>query len=90
MPNFAVVFAAAPFGAACGDPELNINLLMLVHGEQELEFFEPIKPNDTMKTVGTISEIYAKGDKAFLIVTSQTTNQRNELVVKGKWTAVIR
>ena len=46
LPNFAVVFSIAPFGQAVTDPELKINLSMLVHGEQEFEFFEVIRPGD--------------------------------------------
>lgn len=90
LPSFAVVFAIAPFGAACGDPDLNVDLLRLVHGEQELEWFAPIKPGDTMTTSGTMTEIYSKAGKDFFVVVTETKNQRGERVVKGKWTAVIR
>src|SRR3954463_14887952 len=40
LPNFAVVFAIAPFGQAVTDPDLGIDLSRLVHGEQELELFD--------------------------------------------------
>ena len=90
MPNFAVVFAGVPFGLACGEPGLGINLMMLVHGEQELEWFTVIKPGDVMTTTGVITQAYSKAGKDFLVVTSQSKNQRGELVVTGTWTAVIR
>lgn len=89
-PSFAVVFAIAPFGRACSDPELGIDLLMLVHGEQELQFFEPVRPGDRISTSGTIADISSKAGLDFLVVASESTNQRGELVVTGRWTAVIR
>ena len=90
MPNFAVAFAIAPFGKAVVDEDLGINLLMLVHGEQEFEFHAPIKPGDVMTTTGEITGINRKANLDFLTVTTESRNQQGELVVKGVWTAVIR
>src|SRR5450432_451818 len=39
FPTFCNVFAIGPFGQAVTDPALGINLPMLVHGEQEYEWF---------------------------------------------------
>jgi acyl dehydratase len=89
-PSFANVFAIAPFGQAVADPALGINLLMLVHGEQEFEFFSPVKPGDVITTVGEITKAFDKQGKDFLVVSTESKNQRGELVVKGTWTAVIR
>ncbi|MBL9038188.1 MAG: MaoC family dehydratase N-terminal domain-containing protein [Archangium sp.] len=90
MPNFAVVFSITPFGKACADPELGINMLYLVHGEQSFEWFEVIKPGDVMTTTGVITAITTKNDKDFLTVDTESRNQRGAMVVKGTWTAVIR
>ncbi len=90
VPNFAVVFAMAAFGAAFGDPELGVNLLMLVHGEQEFEWHQVIKPGDVMSTTGVISEIYSKQSKDFLKVTTESRNQHGTLAVVGTWLAIIR
>jgi acyl dehydratase len=90
FPTFAVAFAMAPFGQAVTDPELGIDLLMLVHGEQEFEFFEVMRPGELMLTTGKISQIYEKAGKDFLVVETQTTNQTGKLIIRGVWTAVIR
>ena len=90
LPNFAVVFAIAPFGKACADPELGINLPMLVHGEQRFEFFEVVRPNDILTTNGFISGITTKANKDFMTVTTESTNQHDALVVRAEWLAVIR
>jgi len=90
FPTFAVTFAMAPFGEVVTDPELKVNLRMLLHGEQEFEFGDVMKPGDVMETTGTITEIYSKAGKDFLIVVTESWNQRGKLAVKGTWTAVIR
>lgn len=90
MPNFAVVYAIAPFGKACTDPDLDVNLLMLVHGEQEFEFLEVVRPGDTISTTGEISELYSKKGLDFLTVTTESVNQHGRTVTRAKWSAVIR
>lgn len=90
FPSFAVVFAIRPFSAAATDPALGINLLMLVHGEQELEFFDVMRPGDVMTTTGEITQIFEKAGKDFLTVVTESKNQAGALVVRGTWMAVIR
>jgi len=90
FPSFAVVFAIRPFSAAATDPALGLNLLMLVHGEQELELFDVMRPGDVMTTRGEITQVFEKAGKDFLTVVTESTNQAGKLVVRGTWTAVIR
>ena len=89
-PTFAAVFAIEPFAKACSDPELGLNVLRLVHGEQEFEFVEPVRPGDVLDTLGEITLLRDRGTLDFLEVTTRTTNQHGRLVVKGVWTAIIR
>lgn len=90
LPNFAVVFAIAPFGQAITDPALGINLPMLVHGEQEFEFFDVLRPGDVITSTGKITQLYDKAGKDFLALTTESKNQTGKLVVRGTWLAVIR
>ena len=90
LPTFAVTFAIAPFGRACSDPELALNLLRLVHGEQSFEFFEVVRAGDKLTTSGKISDILTKRNLDFLTVTTESKNQHGKLVVRAKWTAIIR
>lgn len=89
-PTFATTFAIEPFARACSDPELEVNVLRLVHGEQEFELVEPVRPGDVLETRGEITRIQERGNLDFLEVTTTTTNQHGRLVVKGVWTAIIR
>jgi acyl dehydratase len=89
-PTFCVNFAMAPFLEAVIDPELSIDLTMLLHGEQAFEFLEVVRPGDVMTTSGRITDIYDRAQKDFLIVVTESRNQTGALVVRGTWTAIIR
>lgn len=89
-PAFAAAFAIEPFAKACADPALGIDVLRLVHGEQELELLEPVRPGDVLTTAGEITRVQDRGTLDFLEVTSTTTNQHGRVVVRGAWTAIIR
>ncbi|MBS2032120.1 MAG: MaoC family dehydratase N-terminal domain-containing protein [Deltaproteobacteria bacterium] len=89
-PTFCVVFNIRPFAAAVRDPQNQVNFLMLVHGEQEYEFLEPVKPGDVLTTTGKIEEAYSRSGKDFLTVVCESVNQRGQLAVRGTYTAVIR
>ena len=90
FPTFVVTFAIKPFSAAISDPELGIDLLKLVHGEQEFEWGEPIRDGDRITTTGEITRLFEKANMDFLEVTTESRNQQDKRVVKGRWTAVIR
>lgn len=90
FPTFAVTFAIAPFAAAVKDPELGINLLMVVHGEQEFEFIEVMRAGDVVTTTGTISQIYEKSQKDFLVVATESRTAQDKLLLRAVWTAIIR
>ncbi len=79
-----------PFALACSDPELGIDLLRLLHAEQEFEHGAPIRPGDELTTVGEIVEIRSRGALDFLAVRTETVNAAGERVLVGRWTAVVR
>ncbi len=89
-PTFAAAFAREPFAKACSDPVLALNVLRLVHGEQELELVEPVRPGDVLTTTGEITRIQERGNLDFLEVTTTTTNQHGRVAVRGVWTAIVR
>jgi acyl dehydratase len=79
-----------PFAVASADPELGIDLVRLVHGEQEFEYLDVIRPRDVLETTGEITEIFEKGPLEFMVVASSTKNQTGKVVLKGVWTAIVR
>jgi acyl dehydratase len=89
-PGFATVFAIEPFAAAVSDPALGLDLVRLLHGEQELEWLEPVRPGDRLVTTGEITRLDERGGMDVVDVTTTTVNQDGRTVVRGVWTAVIR
>ncbi len=89
-PGFAAAYAIEPFARAIADPALALDVLRLLHGEQDLEFLEPVRPGDVLTTTGEITRIHERGSLDVLDVTTTTVNQHGRTVVRGVWTAVIR
>ena len=89
-PMFAVVYSWNSIAAAAVDPELEMNLAMLVHGGQEFVWGEPVCAGDTITTETTVKDIYQKDDKAFYVFESVSRNQEGQEVVRATWTNIVR
>ena len=74
-PMFCVVYSAGAMGPAILDPELGINLMMMVHGGQEFEWFEPVVAGDTITTEATVKDVYDKNGMKFYVFESESKNQ---------------
>lgn len=89
-PMFCVVYSARAMGPAILDPDLAINLALMVHGSQEFEWGEPVVAGDTITTSVTIKDLYEKDGKEFYVFESHSTNQDGATTVKGTWTNIVR
>jgi acyl dehydratase len=89
-PMFCVVYSAKAMGPAILDPELEINLALMVHGSQEFEWGEPVVAGDTITTKVTVKDLYEKDGKEFYVFESQSTNQNGAPTVTGTWTNIVR
>ena len=58
--TFPVVYASALLEAVLYDPDLNLNLKKLVHGDQEFIYHQTAKIGDTLTSRGFIENIFAK------------------------------
>ena len=89
-PTFAVIYSgqlAMPFFM---DPELKLDFAMLVHGEQEFQFHEIVRPGDVITTEGNISNIENKEKVDVVTLDAYSRNQEGRLVCKAIYTFVIR
>jgi acyl dehydratase len=89
-PMFAVVYSAGAMGPAILDPELGINLMMMLHGSQEFVWGEPVCAGDSITTTASLKDLYDKDDKAFYVFESVSENQDGQEVVRGTWTNIVR
>lgn len=89
-PTFCVVFSTELQAKVLLDKEMKLNVMMLVHGEQDFEFGEVVRPGDEITTDCEIADIYDKKGKDFVVSKTVSKNQRGEVVMRGTWTFVIR
>lgn len=90
FPTFCVTFAMAPFGAALLDPALGVDLLRLVHGEQDFEFLEVLRPGDVLTTHGELVEVSKHGRNDVMVVRTESVNQHGKTAVRGRFTGLVR
>ena len=89
-PMFCVVYSAGVMGPAVLDPKLGVNLMMMVHGSQQFEWFEPVVAGDVVTTTVTIKDIYDKNGMKFYVFESESSNQEGKPTVRGTWTNIVR
>ena len=89
-PMFCVVYSAPAMGPAILDPDVGINLALMLHGSQEFAWGEPVCAGDVIESAATCREIYEKDGKGFYVFESVSTNQNGAEVVRGTWTNIVR
>ena len=89
-PMFVVVYSAGAMGPAILDPELGINLMLMVHGGQEFVWSEPVCAGDTVTTKAVVKDMYEQDGRKFYVFESVSRNQDGQEVVRGTWTNIVR
>jgi acyl dehydratase len=89
-PMFAAVYSAGSVGPAVLDPEVGINLAMMVHGGQEFVWGEPVCAGDTITTETTVKDIEERDGRGFYVFESVSRNQDGREVVRATWTNIVR
>jgi len=89
-PMYAVVAAWPSILAVVGDPDLKVDVIRLLHGEQDMEFIRPIRPGDAITAIARIASIETKATGEALIIEIDATNQAGERVNRTLFNAFIR
>jgi acyl dehydratase len=89
-PMFAVVYSGAAFDAAMRDPELDLDLAMLLHSGQEFEWGELVIAGDEITTETALVEVSERVGMRFIVFQTSSRNQRGERVCAGTWAVVVR
>jgi acyl dehydratase len=89
-PMFAVVYSAPAMAPAVLDPEVGINLAMMVHGGQEFVWDKPVVAGDEITTTASVKDISERGGKGFYVFKTVSTNQAGDTVATGTWTNIVR
>lgn len=90
LPSFAVqpVFPML-FGLA-GVPGLEINLAMLLHGEQDIELLAPLPTTGNVQTTGRITHVYDKGKGAVLLLETTSSDAAGQPLFVNRFAAFLR
>ena len=83
-PLFGVVYSGASIAQAMFDTEVNLDLIRLVHGEQDMAFVNVVRPGDVIKSQSKITDIQEKGSGELLKIFVRSKNQRDEVVLEEK------
>jgi acyl dehydratase len=89
-PMFAVVYSAQAMAPAVLDPEVGINLAMMVHGGQEFVWGKPVVAGDEITTTASLKDISERDGKGFYVYETVSTNQDGDTVATGTWTNIVR
>jgi acyl dehydratase len=89
-PMFAVTVTWTALMTAVLDPDLQADLLRLVHGEQDMEFTAPIHPGDIISASAKIISIETKASGETMTVELHASNQAGQEVNKTLFSAFIR
>ena len=86
----AVAFAYPAVGAVMFDPLLGVDLMRLLHGEQDMRFVGPVVVGDTITTTGALEFVAETVAGELLVVALTSKNQRGDVVVEARTSLNIR
>ena len=89
-PMFAVVYSAPAMAPAVQDPEVGLNLAMMVHGGQEFVWGKPVVAGDEVTTTASVKDISERDGKGFYVFETVSNNQDGDPVATGTWTNIVR
>jgi acyl dehydratase len=89
-PMFCVVYSAPAMGPAITDPDVEMNLMAMVHGGQEFVWDEPVCAGDVISTEVTCKSIDDRGGMGFYVFESISQNQNGAETVRATWTNIVR
>ena len=89
-PMFGVVVTWQSVMGAVADPQVKADLLRLLHGEQDMEFFRPMRPGDVLSSKAKILSIDEKATGETMVVELTASNKNDEPVQRILFTVFIR
>ena len=84
QPVFPMLFSVGML------PGLDINLMMLLHGEQDLELHSPLPVTGEVTSTGRVTNIYDKGKGALILLEIESRDAQGELLFTNRFSAFIR
>jgi acyl dehydratase len=89
-PMYAVVVSWPSILAVVGDPDLKVDVVRLLHGEQDMEFLLPIRPGDKITATARVASIETRAGGEALVIETTAKNQAGDTVNRTLFNAFIR
>jgi acyl dehydratase len=89
-PMFGVVASWLSIVTIVTDSDLNVDVLRLLHSEQDMHFFQPLMPGDIITSTASIATIEDEPTGESLAIAIECVNQRAEKVQQILFAALIR
>lgn len=83
-PMYGVAFSFAALGAPLFDSDLRVDMMRLVHGDQDMKLIRAVKPGDTISARSKIAAITEKSTGEVIDIEITCTNQRGDIVLEAK------
>ncbi len=80
-PMYGVAFSLPALGAPLFDPMVHVDMMRLVHGEQDMRFLAPVRHGDVITARSKIEAITEKSSGEIIQVGITCSNQRGEVVL---------
>jgi len=90
LPSYGVI---PPFGALTGFMAvdgIDINPMMILHGEQDITLHGPIPTEASVRTSGRITEIWDKGKGALVVIEAETVSDKGTKLFTNRFSTFIR
>lgn len=93
MPPVTFLVTVAHWDDGDGRPRVPLDTTRVLHGEQEVEFFKPIRAGDVLTAVTRIADVYEKpgkrgGSMTFVVHDTEFTDARGDLVARLRNVAI--
>lgn len=79
LPSFATIPPFEAIASVSGLDGVDLNPMMLLHGEHEIELHRPLPVAATVRTVSTVTGVYDKGKAALIVVESVSSDPAGPL-----------
>jgi len=89
-PMYAVVLTWPSIMGVIGDPDLKVDVVRLLHGEQDMEFLRPIRPGDKITSQAKVASIETRASGETLMIEINAKNEAGEDVNRTLFNAFIR
>ncbi len=89
-PMFGVVAGWLSIMTVVTDSELHVDVLRLLHSEQDMHFLQPLVPGDIVTSTAIIAAVEEEGAGESLAIDIDCVNQRAEQVLTMRFTSLIR